>query len=259
MSVPLVPPPLAQLGSRRFSFHPAILNLQHNVWIYRRATWSEVLVQNTRTHIEVSVPRRYIGDITRMDEPVLLVGLLKPLEYVAGEVRPVERRVIEMPLAVNDSPRMRSPESRVTMAPVVGIRLEDSDAGRANKVVVAGVALGLAGCVLAISLYRGGAAATRAFYSPILQSDVPLTSQDDYSAVVRALGEPARERWQSAEDRQYQALVYPRRRMTAILMSKDHKEPRYIGAMDSGWHPIHSVDLAPGENSATLLRSLKRF
>jgi len=126
MAVPPVPPPLAQLGARRFSFYPAILNIQHNEWLYRQATWSEVLVQNGKTSEEVWVPRRYLGEISRVDEPVMIVGLLKELEYREGAIRPVERRVIEMPRAVNESPRVRLGKAEPTLAPVVGIRLEDT-------------------------------------------------------------------------------------------------------------------------------------
>src|SRR5260370_69358 len=85
MAVPPVPPPIAQLGARPFSFYPAILNIQHNEWIYQGATWSEVLVRNTRTEDEISVPRRYLGEISLVDEPVMIVGLIKELEYKAGD------------------------------------------------------------------------------------------------------------------------------------------------------------------------------
>ena len=104
MAVPPIPPPLAQLGRRPFSFYPAILNAGHNEWVYRSATWSDVLVRNTKTNEEVSVPRRYLGEISRVDAPVMIVGLLAELEYRAGVVWPAERRVIEMPRAVNDAP-----------------------------------------------------------------------------------------------------------------------------------------------------------
>jgi hypothetical protein len=63
-----------------------------------------VLVRNTKTNEEVSVPRRYLGEISRVDAPVMIVGLLAELEYRAGAVWPAERRVIEMPRAVNDGP-----------------------------------------------------------------------------------------------------------------------------------------------------------
>ena len=254
MSLPAVPPPLAQLGRRRFSFHPAILNVRHNEWIYQSATWSEVLVRNTKTHDEILVPRRYLGDVSRLGAPVMTVGLLKELERRAGAIVPAQRRVIEMPRAVNDS--VRTPASP---APVVGIRLESRAESRFSKLAVGGVALGVVGCVLAISLYRGGLIATRAFYSPAPQGDLQLTHTDDYSAVVRALGPPARERWRSdSAGTQYQVLAYPRRGWFVILMGRDRAGARYIGAMDWSWRPVHTVDLAGSGSSYDVLRRLSR-
>jgi hypothetical protein len=261
MAVPPIPPPLAQLGSRPFSFYPAIVNAVHNEWIYRSATWSEVLVRNTKTNQEVSVPRRYLGEISPVDAPVMIVGLLAELEYREGVVWPAERRVIEMPRAVNDGPRPRLTQSPANRAPVVGIRLESERSSRVGKVVVGGVALGVAGCVLAISLFRGGVIATRAFYGPPLQVDLPLGASDDYAAVVRRLGPPAAEHWSRTppDDHQYELLAYPRRRLYVILMGRERAEARYIGAMDWNWHPAHAVNLSGNGSSAGLLRRLPRF
>ncbi len=252
MAVPPIPPPLAQLGRRPFSFYPAILNAGHNEWGYRSATWSDVLVRNTKTNDEFSVPRRYLGDISRVDAPVMIVGLLAELEYREGLVSPAQCRVIEMPLAVNDSPRRRMAPSPAVRAPVVGIRLESARTSRVGKVVVGGVAIGVAGCVLAISLFRGGIIATRAFYAPVVRVDLPLTPEDDYAAVIRALGQPAAERW----GQPYQLLAYPQRKLYVILMGPERGDARYIGAMDWNWHPAHTVDLAGHGSSYALLRRL---
>src|SRR5580658_3490653 len=231
MAVPPIPPPLAQLGNRPFSFYPAMLNAGHNEWIYRSATWSEALVRNTKTNEEVSVPRRYLGEISRVDAPLMIVGLLAELEYGSGAVWPAERRVIEMPRAVNDAPRPRLAPAPVGGAAVVGIRLEGQSNSRVGKLVLGGVALGVAGCVLAISLFRGGVIATRAFYAPFSQADLPFTPDDDYSAIVRALGQPQGERWRSGpreqDAEQYQLHAYPQRRLYVILMGSDRDHARY--------------------------------
>src|ERR1700761_4205296 len=171
MAVPPIPPPLAQLGGRPFSFYPAILNTGHNEWIYCSATWSDVLVRNTKTNEDVSVPRRYLGEISSVDAPVMIVGLRVELEYRVGAVWPVERRVIEMPRAVNDAPRPRLTHAASGGATGVGIRLESDHSSRVGKLVLGGVALGVAGCVLALSLFRGGVIATRAFYAPFTRAD----------------------------------------------------------------------------------------
>jgi hypothetical protein len=263
MAVPPIPPPLAQLGRRPFSFYPAILNAGHNEWVYRSATWSEVLVRNTKTNEEVSVPRRYVGEISRVDAPVMIVGLMAELEYRAGVVWPAERRVIEMPRAVggamNDAPRPRLAYSSATRAPVVGIRLESERTSRVGKVAVGGVALGVAGCVLAISLFRGGVIATHAFYAPATQENLPFTPQDDRSGVVRVWGEPATERWSTSEESQMELLAYPTRGLYVILMGHDRGDARYIGAMDWRWRPAHAVDLAGYGSSYGLLRHLPKF
>jgi hypothetical protein len=259
MAVPPIPPPLAQLGNRPFSFYPAILNAGHNEWIYRSATWSEALVRNTKTNEEVSVPRRYLGEISRVDAPVMIVGLLAELEYRSGAVWPAERRVIQMPRAVNDTPRARMAQAPVGGAVVVGIRLEGDSNSRVGKLVLGGVALGVAGCVLAISLFRGGVIATRAFYAPLSQVDLPLTPDDDYSAVVRALGPPQGERWRSGSGEQYELLAYPQRKLYVILMGRDRADVRYIGAMDWNWRPAHAVNFSDNGSSIGLLRRMPRF
>ncbi|MGA2881267.1 MAG: hypothetical protein ABSG13_20145 [Bryobacteraceae bacterium] len=265
MAVPPLPPPIAQLGRQPFSFYPAILNAGHNEWIYRSATWSDVLVRNTKNNEEVSVPRRYVGEVSSVDGPVMIVGLLAELEYRAGVVWPAERRVIEMPRAVgggmNEAPRPRLTQSPAARAPVVGIRLESERTSRVGKVAVGGVALGVAGCVLAISLFRGGVIGTHAFYTPVLQVDLPLTPEDDYAAVVRKLGPPAAARWSSMTPyaEQFELLAYPQRRLYAILMGRERADARYIGAMDWSWRPAHAVDLSDNRSSAGVLRHLPRF
>jgi hypothetical protein len=264
MAVPPIPPPLAQLGRQSFSFYPAIVDAGHNEWVYRSATWSDVLVRNTKTNEEVSIPRRYLGEISRVDAPVMIVGLLAELECRAGVVWPAERRVIEMPLAANDAPRPRLAQSPAVRAPVVGIRLESERTSRVGRVAVGGVALGVAGCVLAISLFRGGVIASHAFYTPFVQADLPFTQDDDYAAVVRGLGQPAAERWRPGSDEQYELLAYPQRKLYVILMGHDRSGARYIGthyigAMDWNWHPAHAVALAGYGSSYGLLKRLPRF
>src|SRR5206468_5529562 len=118
MSIPPIPPPLEHLGARPFSFYPAILNIEHNEWLYRKATWSEVLVYNVKTNEEIWIPRRFLGELSRIEDPVVIVGLVKELEYRSGAVWPHQRRVIEMPVAVGDRPHVAS-SPRFEPAPVV--------------------------------------------------------------------------------------------------------------------------------------------
>ena len=53
---------------------------------------------------------------------------------------------------------------------------------------------------------------------------------------------------------QFEALSYPQRKYTVILMGSD-THPTYIGAMDQHWKPTESVD----GSTAALLRNLKKF
>lgn len=260
MPGPSIPPPIAQLGARSFSFYPAILNTQHNEWVYESATWSEVLVRNTGSRETISIPRRYVGDISRVEAPVMIVGLLAELEYREGAVCPAKRRVIEMPLAVNESFAARPAPVRTEPAPVIGIRLEDGPRFRIPRVVLGGVAVGVAGCVLAVSLFRGGLIGSRVFYTPALEQDLGLTPSDDLRSVLSALGAPSREAWQSdARGREFHLLWYPRHRAYIVLMGQTPSEPRYIGTLDHNWRPIHTVSL-PGQGSTRpLLASLRRF
>ena len=153
MSVPPVPPPVEHLGHRAFSFYPAIVGIEHNEWRYKKATWSEVLVVNTKTENELWVPRRFMGELAKIEEPVMIWGLTKELELKAGTIVPHVRRVIEMPRAVNEGPRgpteLPPPPGP---APVVGIRLEASNESRIGRLIVATLILGVTGTAVLIGV-----------------------------------------------------------------------------------------------------------
>ena len=133
MSLPPISP-LEHLGNRPFSFYPPILDVEPNEWFFRRSTWSEILVVNSRSHVEIWIPRRFLGEISQIDDPVVIVGLVKELEYKAGAVWPHQRRVIEMPVAVGESPRPPAPSAEAP-APVIGIRTQSVTDSRMGKLV----------------------------------------------------------------------------------------------------------------------------
>src|SRR5580704_6190210 len=143
MASPPIPPPFDDLANRPFSFYPPILNVEHNEWLYRKATWPEILVVNRKTGAEVWIPRRFLGEVSRIDHPVLIVGLSRELEYRAGAVWPYERRVLEMPVAVGAASAVGSPAARERRgpAPVVGIRLESHRNRRIFKAIGGAVAV----------------------------------------------------------------------------------------------------------------------
>jgi hypothetical protein len=258
MSLPPIPTPLDHLGNRPFSFYPAIVNIEHNEWFFRRATWSEILVVNSQTDMEVWIPRRFLGEVSRIEDPVLIVGLLKELEYRMGAVWPHQRRVIEMPIAVGDTPRSvpRSPEAP---APVVGIRLESGTDSRIGKLIGVSLLVGIVASVAAIGVFRAGLP-TRIHYTSHDQAYLQLGRDDDFFSVARKLGQPSAERWQSESGEiQYRGMWYQSRGYTVILMGDNRRDARYIGCVDDNWNPIHYVQLPGGGTTQSLLRGLKKF
>lgn len=141
MASPPILPALGHLAGRPFSFYPAIRGIEHNEWVFRKATWSEMLVVNRKTGEEISIPRRLFGEVSIVDHPVIIVGLLRELEYREGTVWPFQRRVIEMPVAVGDSRPAVQPRS--VPAPVVTIRLEPRKTKRIYKAVGGFLALAI--------------------------------------------------------------------------------------------------------------------
>ncbi|MBI1896998.1 MAG: hypothetical protein HYS04_10815 [Acidobacteria bacterium] len=262
MPVPPFASPLEQLGQRPFSFYPPILNIEHNEWIFQRSTWSEVLVLNRKTSSELWVPRRFLGEISRIDEPVVIVGLNKELEYKSGQVWPHVRRLIEMPKAVNEGARPAAAETEPgaeARPSVVKIRMESPAESRIGRLIGAALLVGVLGCVLLVVIFRSGPEGNRVRFSPVFQSELGLTADHDYLSVVRRLGAPTEDRWQSEKGEiQYRILSYPDRGFHIILMGKDRDNARYIGALDRNWRVIDSVKI-PGGNTASVLRNLKRF
>ncbi len=213
---------------------------------------------NTKTKMEIWMSRRYVGEVSRIEEPVVIVGLLKELEYKAGAVLPHERRVIEMPRAVNGGFQPAAPPPKP--APVVGIRLETKTESRIGRLMLAMIALGIVGCVLVVSFFHGGLIGTRVNYAPVLQDDLQFSANDDYFSIVRHWGPPAEERWRAEQgELHYRLLSYPSRTVSLILMGTDRKNVRYLGAFDKDWRVVHSVPWPGNRDSATILKSLKRF
>ena len=153
MPGPPIPASFESLRQRPFSFYPPIVNVEHNEWILRRADWTDFRVINTKTKTELCVPRRFVGEGALVEEPVMIVGLVKELEYREGEVLPHVRRVIEMPRAVNAvaTPRAMGPPR---IAPVVGIRIEAEPRSRVWRLLLAAVAAAVLVCVAVVILVQ---------------------------------------------------------------------------------------------------------
>jgi hypothetical protein len=138
VSAPLVPSPLDYIGLRRFAFYPPIKNVQPNEWVLGAGSWSEVQIVNSQTGAEIWIPRQYIGAVSETHDPVLIVGLVKELEYRAGTLEPRVKRIIEMPQAVEKGPTVSkdSPPRPSGPAPVIGIRVENREDSPMNKALV---------------------------------------------------------------------------------------------------------------------------
>ena len=187
MASPPIPPSLDHLTTRPFSFYPPILNFEHNEWLFRKATWSEILVVNCRTGVEIWISRRLsLAESPASSDPVLIVGLNRELEYKGGTVWPFQRRVIEMPTAAGGSPMASGavPDRRAS-ASVVGIRLESNDR-RIFKLIAAALPVAVLLCLAALRLTQVGEVRQGVVFTTKDQQYLALTSRDDFFAVAQA-------------------------------------------------------------------------
>ncbi len=254
--MPHIPTPLEQLGGRPFSFYPAIVNIEHNEWLLQRAGGDEIEVLNTKTKSELWIPRRFLSGVSSIEEPVVIVGLVKELEYKEGVVVPHVQRVIEMPRAVNDVPwRSAAPVEPGYRAPVVGIKVESEPDARKGRPLLVKIAAGLLTCVVGMIAFRDGSYWARSrFFTPMNRVSLPFTASDDYFSVVSRLGRPASERWRPAPGGgEFQLLRYPDRGFIVVLVGPNHDAARYAGALGRGGRVLHSVKLPTGEDSTPLL------
>jgi len=252
---------LNHLGNRSFSFYPPILNIENNEWFFRRGTWSEIQVVNSRSALEIWIPRRFLGEVSLIEDPIVIVGLVKELEYQAGAVLPHQRRVIEMPVAVGERARPPLPRGDAP-APVIGIRTESVTESRMGKLVGLTILAGAIGvtCFLGVSVFREGSLKPRASYNAGDQRYRELTPDDDYYAVLRLLGPPADDEWQPGSGAiRFRRLSYPGRGYSVILMGDSPRNLRYIGALDPNGNPIYATPMRRGGNSLATLKNLKKF
>jgi len=257
MSSAPTPPNLESLGERPFSFYHAIIGIEHNEWRFRKFVWSEACVVNVKSGNEIWIPRRYLGEASKVEEPVAIVGLVRELEYKGGSVWPHTRRVIEMPAP---GPPIVAGEKPPAPAPVMHIRTETPAERRVLKLIGAALLVCVVGYLIMANVLRQGALRPRVVYTTKDQSYLELKARDDYYAVIAKLGQPGRDRWFSETGEiQYRALSYPQRSYTVILMGTDRKSAAYIGTLDDNWHPVHAVPFRTGGNTFSVLRGLQRF
>ncbi len=150
MASPPILPTLENLASWPFSFDPRIVNIEHNEWVYRKQTWSEILVSNCHTGEKVWIPRRFIGGIPFGS---WTVALTRELEYRAGAVWLSRKCILQMPAAARPA---ESAIPRLSPAPVISIRLDGTPDRRFFRLI--GIAVLAAICLypLAINFNRTG-------------------------------------------------------------------------------------------------------
>ena len=247
-------PTLEELGDRRFSFYPAIVNIEHNEWLLKRAAWSEILVANTKTGEELWIPRRFVGEVSSVDDPVMIVGLRKELEYKAGTVWPRERRVLSMPrVSARFLPAGQTAGEKPHFA---GSGRAPGAEGKIGRLIGAALLLGVSLIVVVVAITQRPVS-----YRSIEQLALQLNGQDDYNSIVRKLGPPAEDHWRpdTGGELQFRALRYRDQPYTLILMGMDRTSARYIGALDAAWRPVHSVRLASGGDTLAMLHRVPKF
>lgn len=252
------PAQLESMGDRPFSFYPPIVGVEHNEWTFLEGRWSEILVRNSKSETEIWIPRNYVGEVSKVDEPVMIVGLRRELEYKGGSIWPYTRRVIEMPA----SPSMARPSTEPPPAPpsaVAELRMGGTES-MIGKLIAAALIVGIALAGALVLMQRQKQRGGTIEYKGVMQADLGLSANSDYFEVVRKLGQPETDKWQSeVGEMQYRMLAYPKQDYYVILMGSDRENARYIGTKDSQWRTVHAVPLPGGGNTEAILRSVKRF
>src|SRR6185312_492061 len=256
MSIAPLPTPLQDFGGRRFSFYPPIRNLGPNEWLYRRDTWSECVVANARSGEEFCIPRMFLGDVCDVEEAIMVVRLVRELEWRSGSIMALERRVIVMPPPPVEAAAVARRESA---APVVNIRLESKPETRVGKwigvaAVLGAVALTLVADVVHQTTSRPHADAFRGSHSYL-----QLGPADNYAATIAKMGLPSRTSTVARGERLVRALTYAPRHYSVILMSSPEGESRYIGTVDLHGRVLDAVRFADGSTADALLRALPAF
>ena len=251
-----LPSPLEDLGGRSFSFFPPILNLPHNQWRYRESTWSEFSVVNTASGQEVWIPRMFLGEISRIGEPVAIVGLRRELEWKQGAISAVRRTVIPMPLAVNDSLR---PPRAATLAPVVPIRLEPPRRSLRGRKLGVAVMLGAVTLTLIADIARQVDWQRRAEAFRFARAWRKLLPGDTFGAVVGKVGQPAEDKaFTSVNGLHFRVLSWPGRQLRIVLMATGGEEEHYLGTVGADGRVLQFVQVS-GEDVPMLLRSAIQF
>ena len=252
-----LPTPFQHLAGRRFSFYPPIRNIEHNEWLYRRSTWAESVVVNMLSGDEVCIPRMFIGEVSITEDPVIIVGLTRELEWNEGVVVPHQRRVIELPVAVNEG--RPAPARPARPAQVVNIRLEPKREFTAGKWIGVVFALGAVAFTIVANISRQSQPHLRPDLFRAAQPYQQFGPGDDYFSIVAGLGVPARDRSITSGGRVYRMLTWPDRHFSDVLAGSTAVGGRYAGTLDMHGRLLHAAQYVDGSTSESLLRAMPVF
>lgn len=254
MSMSLLPGLIGLTGGRSFAFYPPILGIEHNEWRFRRATWSDFVVVNTKSGDEACIPRSFVADVST-NAPVVIVGLKRELEWREGMAVPYRRPVVELPIAVNDN--IPAPPRPHRPAPVVNIRLESHAPAATGRKAVVVVMLGVVAAAVVADVARPGEVLEYIEGGQANHTWQQLKPGDDYSTVVSKLGQPNAQRtWIDERGEVFRSLQYPSGRFTVILAGTTQEDAHYVGSIDAHGRVLGTP---AGGVTATRLRSLPRF
>ncbi len=253
------------LSGKKFSFYPAIRNFEHNEWTFERATWSEALVINIQGGQEVWIPRNYIGRVSSADEPVLIVGLSRELEFKAGAVWPHRKTVVEMPAL--PAPRHSDDPGRTSAAPASGGPATSETESKVGRFVVGALAIALAACGLLVTAFSDGIPNPLDWFRQVAtdtadQRYLGLNSADGYHDTVVKVGEPEKEQWLTTKEAQvqFQLLWYTSRSYAVVMLGSSRGDARYIGTIHTpSRRLLDSVRLPGGGSTASMLRNLPDY
>ena len=256
--------PFELLSGRRFAFYPALRNVEHNEWTLEEETWSEILAKNVQSGDALWIPRAHLGEISSVDEPVLIVGLKRELELKSGQIRPYRNPVVHMPGPKGIEHARPKTAAEEPPPPTRG----DTDADSKTLAFIGrAVAIGVGALLLLVLFVSGNlpnpiAAIFRADTTTADQRYLGLGPQDGYFEIVEKLGQPSAERWLTEEeaDLHFQVLQYANRRYAIILMGGERNGARYIGALHDPSHQIlDSARMSGGRDTASMLKNLPDF
>lgn len=250
------------LEGRRFAFYPAIRGVEHNEWVRTDSTWSEIHVRNCESGQEFWIAKSHLGEVSSTGAPVLILGLVRELEAKAGGVHPYRRVVTEMPAARAG----RAAGAPIPAAPPPKQRLFSRSDLKAVRILALSIGGALVLALLALLSFVGG------FRSPLELFEADTTTADQrylglaghygYFEVVGRLGDPEDDLWISDDEAelQFQALGYPSRGYTVILMGGSRAEMRYLGTVhEPSRRVLDSARLERGGDTSSLMRNLPEF